>query len=183
MFGLTRPAYPAALVTAAALALAACGDNSGTQSVSSTGTTAETSDTGTGATGTTELETTSDETSSTSTTGGPEPTTEAPSTTSSSSDGSSSTTAADECANGLLDGDETDVDCGGDSCPTCDVGQACEIFSDCGTQACVGKLCIVPDCLEDSDCDVLDDPTNEGVLAGARDNVVRQCREYPVYGG
>ncbi|MCB1628030.1 MAG: serine hydroxymethyltransferase [Xanthomonadales bacterium] len=32
-------------------------------------------------------------------------------------------------------------------------------------------------------CDVLDDPTNEGVLAGARDNVVRQCREYPVYGG
>ena len=64
-----------------------------------------------------------------------------------------------------------------------DVGQACEIFSDCGTQACVGKLCIVPDCLEDSDCDVLDDPTNEGVLAGARDNVVRQCRDFPVYGG
>ena len=31
-------------------------------------------------------------------------------------------------------------------------------------------------------CDVLDDHTNEAVLAGVRDNVTQQCRMFPVYG-
>ena len=31
-------------------------------------------------------------------------------------------------------------------------------------------------------CDILDDPENEQVISGVRDNVVRQCREFPVYG-
>ena len=30
-------------------------------------------------------------------------------------------------------------------------------------------------------CDVLDDPTNPQVLAGVRDNVTEQCRQFPVY--
>ncbi len=30
-------------------------------------------------------------------------------------------------------------------------------------------------------CDVLDDPTNEAVIAGVRDNVTLQCRRFPVY--
>lgn len=30
-------------------------------------------------------------------------------------------------------------------------------------------------------CDVLDDPENEAVLAGVRDNVTLQCRRFPVY--
>ena len=30
-------------------------------------------------------------------------------------------------------------------------------------------------------CDVLDDHTNEAVLAGVRDNVTKQCRLFPVY--
>ncbi len=31
-------------------------------------------------------------------------------------------------------------------------------------------------------CDVLDDPENEQVISDVRENVVRQCREFPVYG-
>ena len=31
-------------------------------------------------------------------------------------------------------------------------------------------------------CDVLDAPENEKVLAGVRENVTKQCREFPVYG-
>jgi glycine hydroxymethyltransferase len=31
-------------------------------------------------------------------------------------------------------------------------------------------------------CDVLDDHTNDAVLAGVRDNVTQQCRAFPVYG-
>ena len=31
-------------------------------------------------------------------------------------------------------------------------------------------------------CDVLDNPTDEAVIAGVRDNVTLQCRQYPVYG-
>jgi glycine hydroxymethyltransferase len=31
-------------------------------------------------------------------------------------------------------------------------------------------------------CDVLDDHTNESVLSGVRDNVIKQCRMFPVYG-
>ena len=31
-------------------------------------------------------------------------------------------------------------------------------------------------------CDVLDDHTNDAVLAGVRDNVTKQCRMFPVYG-
>jgi glycine hydroxymethyltransferase len=31
-------------------------------------------------------------------------------------------------------------------------------------------------------CDVLDNPNDERVIAGVRDNVVLQCRNFPVYG-
>ncbi|HZV22873.1 MAG TPA: serine hydroxymethyltransferase [Luteimonas sp.] len=31
-------------------------------------------------------------------------------------------------------------------------------------------------------CDVLDAPADENVIAGVRDNVTRQCRQFPVYG-
>jgi hypothetical protein len=45
------------------------------------------------------------------------------------------------CANGVADGDETDVDCGG-SCPTrCDAGLACEDHADCLTGFCDQGAC------------------------------------------
>ena len=31
-------------------------------------------------------------------------------------------------------------------------------------------------------CDVLDNPTDENVIAGVRDNVTKQCAHFPVYG-
>jgi glycine hydroxymethyltransferase len=30
-------------------------------------------------------------------------------------------------------------------------------------------------------CDVLDDHTNEAVIAGVRENITKQCRQFPVY--
>lgn len=40
-----------------------------------------------------------------------------------------------------------------------------------------------PDCVALAHwiCDVLDDPTNADVIAGARANVTKQCRQFPVY--
>jgi glycine hydroxymethyltransferase len=31
-------------------------------------------------------------------------------------------------------------------------------------------------------CDVLDAPTNERVIEGVRENVTKQCQQFPVYG-
>jgi hypothetical protein len=44
------------------------------------------------------------------------------------------------CSNGQLDGDETDVDCGG-SCPPCDVLHACKLDGDCATNHCAAMRC------------------------------------------
>ena len=35
------------------------------------------------------------------------------------------------CGNGVMDGDETDIDCGGTSCPGCAESRGCSTFSDC----------------------------------------------------
>ncbi|MBW2524379.1 MAG: hypothetical protein JRI23_09400, partial [Deltaproteobacteria bacterium] len=40
------------------------------------------------------------------------------------------------CANGTLDGDETDVDCGGGTCPACPNGDECDDPSDCTSRFC-----------------------------------------------
>ncbi|MEM6990613.1 MAG: hypothetical protein AAF721_08955 [Myxococcota bacterium] len=61
-------------------------------------------------------------------TGAPDPTTDS---------------GADACANGILDGDETDVDCGG-SCTACPIGGACGARSDCAAGACDGGSCVGP---------------------------------------
>ena len=39
--------------------------------------------------------------------------------------------APDPCADGVKNGSETDVDCGGDQCAICSPGQACLAQSDC----------------------------------------------------
>jgi hypothetical protein len=39
------------------------------------------------------------------------------------------------CADGVRDGDETDVDCGG-GCPGCGLGSGCQLDSDCASEAC-----------------------------------------------
>src|SRR5579871_3669701 len=50
---------------------------------------------------------------------------------------------APSCTDGLRDGDETDVDCGG-SCPKCALGRHCSIASDCASGHCIGGLCVEP---------------------------------------
>jgi hypothetical protein len=49
--------------------------------------------------------------------------------------------AAVACGNGVKDGAETDVDCGGGTCPRCALGRRCELPNDCTGGACVGGLC------------------------------------------
>ncbi|MCA9690034.1 MAG: FG-GAP repeat protein, partial [Myxococcales bacterium] len=49
------------------------------------------------------------------------------------------------CLNGQLDGDETDVDCGG-GCSPCARGQLCLAAEDCATARCVADLCVPFNC-------------------------------------
>ncbi len=41
-----------------------------------------------------------------------------------------------DCVDGILNQDETDVDCGGDTCAACPVGDACDDATDCSTGNC-----------------------------------------------
>ncbi|MFC5570494.1 serine hydroxymethyltransferase [Lysobacter yangpyeongensis] len=53
-----------------------------------------------------------------------------------------------------------------------------------GTPAVTTRGYREPDCVALANwiCDVLDNPTDENVIAGVRENVTKQCREFPVYG-
>ena len=61
------------------------------------------------------------------------------------------------CGDGTLNGNETDVDCGGD-CGGCEPGEGCTVPSDCVSGVCQDKQCLAPTCLDgvrngDEDCD------------------------------
>ncbi|MCA9676541.1 MAG: hypothetical protein H6709_00110 [Kofleriaceae bacterium] len=45
------------------------------------------------------------------------------------------------CADGVQDGDESDVDCGGATCDACAIGDACAAAADCASSACAGGVC------------------------------------------
>lgn len=45
------------------------------------------------------------------------------------------------CDDGLVNGTETDLDCGGESCPPCDEGQQCYYDSDCDDLLCIDEEC------------------------------------------
>ncbi len=47
----------------------------------------------------------------------------------------------DPCSNQVLDGNETDVDCGGGTCPACADGKMCLHGSDCVGGTCTNNLC------------------------------------------
>jgi hypothetical protein len=47
------------------------------------------------------------------------------------------------CTDGAKDGAETDVDCGGPSCPVCVAGARCVTSRDCKTGLCSGGICLV----------------------------------------
>ena len=45
------------------------------------------------------------------------------------------------CTDGLVDGEETDVDCGGRVCRRCGLGASCAIDADCSSGSCEGGAC------------------------------------------
>src|SRR5262249_13229549 len=48
------------------------------------------------------------------------------------------------CSDSIKNGTESDVDCGGASCPPCNIGQKCGANGDCKGQSCSGGLCVCP---------------------------------------
>ena len=49
--------------------------------------------------------------------------------------------AVPSCENGILDGNETDTDCGGASCTACPVGSSCTASADCLGSSCLSGKC------------------------------------------
>ncbi len=52
------------------------------------------------------------------------------------------------CDNGMRDGDEAGVDCGG-SCPACEAGSPCTGNEDCDSGVCGRGFCLVPSCSDE----------------------------------
>jgi hypothetical protein len=62
------------------------------------------------------------------------------------------------CSDGVKNGDETDVDCGGPTCGKCANGKACKMRSDCQQDVCLGSVCIAAAC-------------NDGIIDGTKTDV------------
>ncbi len=56
--------------------------------------------------------------------------------------------AAPECSDNVLNGIETDVDCGGLQCPQCAPGAICAGNPDCKSLVCLSGLCAEPNCMD-----------------------------------
>jgi hypothetical protein len=50
------------------------------------------------------------------------------------------------CANGVRDGSESAIDCGGTSCPKCSAGAACDTGDDCQSLLCDASHCLLAAC-------------------------------------
>ncbi len=51
-----------------------------------------------------------------------------------------------DCTNNQLDEGETDIDCGGISCPACESGDDCNLNGDCSSNFCLNGVCVNPSC-------------------------------------
>jgi hypothetical protein len=63
--------------------------------------------------------------------------------------------AVPTCSDGVLNGDETDTDCGGKTCPGCSLGAGCRTASDCVANAgyhCASGVCCLVAC--DGPCEI-----------------------------
>ncbi len=54
--------------------------------------------------------------------------------------------ACETCSDGILNQDESDVDCGGSSCVACLPGDTCNAAGDCDSAVCTGGVCQAPTC-------------------------------------
>jgi hypothetical protein len=68
------------------------------------------------------------------------------------------------CQNGVQDGAETAIDCGGGTCAPCLVGQSCAANADCYSRYCSGGWCTAPTC-----SDGVQDALETGVDCGGPD--------------
>jgi hypothetical protein len=73
---------------------------------------------------------------------------------------------APTCSDGIQNGTETDVDCGGGTCPRCAIGKACQFRRDCVSAVCTIETCQAcnssADCGEDADGRCYCDPSATG---------------------
>ena len=84
------------------------------------------------------------------------------------------------CFNAVMDGTETDVDCGGPTCPPCAPGKMCMNAFDCVSKQCAGLKCAAPSCNDgikngmetDMDCG---GPTCPVCHKGAKCLIDRDC--------
>ncbi|TPX44532.1 hypothetical protein SeMB42_g01749 [Synchytrium endobioticum] len=53
---------------------------------------------------------------------------------------------APQCTDGLKNGQETSIDCGGPTCLACQVGHSCRNHQDCLSSHCSGKKCVAATC-------------------------------------
>ena len=74
------------------------------------------------------------------------------------------TQKAKQCADGIKNGAESDVDCGGGTCPRCQGGQVCNSRNDCHTALCTGGTC--QSCAAAGDCGL----DSDGDMCFCRDN-------------
>ncbi|RLB54004.1 MAG: hypothetical protein DRJ42_10325 [Deltaproteobacteria bacterium] len=78
------------------------------------------------------------------------------------------------CTDGMRNGDETSLDCGG-SCPPCSDGSGCSVGADCASGVCRAGFCLVPNCMDgaangdesDVDCGGSCDPCDGGLSCSA----------------
>jgi len=56
--------------------------------------------------------------------------------------------ASPSCSDGLVNGVETDVDCGGLDCSPCSDSDACAVAADCLSEVCSGQVCQAPTCTD-----------------------------------
>ena len=88
--------------------------------------------------------------------------------------GSCVTTApADRCNDRVLDGDETDIDCGG-LCGTCGAGAPCHAASDCDSGSCDGGRCRAPTC-SDGHLDGFESDIDCGSLCASKCTTGQRC--------
>lgn len=74
------------------------------------------------------------------------------------------------CVNGMKDGQESDIDCGGTECQACTTGMICTTGADCQSKTCTMGLCAEPACDDmqpngdetDVDCGGSCDPCADG---------------------
>jgi hypothetical protein len=73
-------------------------------------------------------------------------------------------------ADGVKNGDETDVDCGGSKAPACADGKACLVKMDCSSGVCTTKLCQVP-----TSTDGVQNGDETGVDCGGTSTAAPKC--------